>query len=100
MSNVCTYQREIEAFGSQIQQPLEKHVGRCKCKNIRPNCNVGQYYMSPYSQHVKNECFFSSRGRYTMENMVLFQNLDGDNEVVSIFDSKDHSKNIRMTLWD
>jgi hypothetical protein len=35
-----------------------------------------------------------------MENMVLFQNLDGDNEVVSIFDSKDHSKNIRMTLWD
>jgi hypothetical protein len=26
--------------------------------------------------------------------------LDGDNEVVSIFDSKGHSKNIRMTLWD
>ncbi len=81
MSNVHTYQREIEAFGSQIQQPLEKHVGGCKCKQITPNCIVGQYYMSLYSQHLKKECFFSSWGRYTMANMTLFQNLVGNKKI-------------------
>jgi hypothetical protein len=55
VSNEHTYQQEIEAFGSQIEPP-KKHVGRCKCKKIRPNGIVGQYYMSSNSQYVKNEC--------------------------------------------
>jgi hypothetical protein len=37
--------------------------------------------MSPYSHDVKNECFFSSWGRYTMANMVFFQNLVGNKKI-------------------
>jgi hypothetical protein len=37
--------------------------------------------MSPYSQHVEKECFFSSWGRYKIAKMALFQNLVGNKKI-------------------
>jgi hypothetical protein len=39
-------------------------LGGANVRKPKPNSIVGQYYMSPYSQHVKND-LFSLVGEYT-----------------------------------
>jgi hypothetical protein len=59
---------------------LQKHVGKCKCKVAKPNCNVGQYYMFVESQHAKNEQLFYRKGKDTMDNMVIMGDVAGEKE--------------------
>jgi hypothetical protein len=59
---------------------LQKHVGRCKCKVAKPNCNVGQYYMFVESQHSKNRQLFCNRGKDIVANMVVVGDVVGEKE--------------------
>ncbi len=61
--HVCSQIKDKEKLLVPKFDNFQKHVGRCKCKVAKPNCNVGQYYMSIESQHAKNEQFFCSRGK-------------------------------------
>jgi hypothetical protein len=40
---------------------LIKHLGQSKCEKVKPRVKVGEYYLSPTNQHVKNKKLYACR---------------------------------------
>jgi hypothetical protein len=61
----CTICNAIEGKEKLLVSKLDsliKHLGQRKCVKAKPRVKIGEYYLNPTNQYVKNENLYASPG--------------------------------------